>query len=206
MPCITRTSTNPLRAPHAPPISIRRPPRHHHSAPRPISHPRSHPAQPRPAEPNQGQPCIDVDAQDPGSPSSPTPPDKGHPPLTPATIRDPDLLRAPPQDRAPTTLLGWYRLQEDWTKLTVKALRDLTTPGSGLHEAIVDLILWRARKHTQGQHVWIPPIELGQALTHDTAVNVTRQGTVHIRRAPAETDHPADPRSGLQSSSATTTT
>ena len=103
MPCMTQTSTNPLPAPHAPPISIARPPRHHHSAPRPISHPRSHPAPPSPAEPNQGQPYIDVDAQHPGSPSSPPPPDPGHPPLTPSTIRDPDLLRATLQDRAPTT-------------------------------------------------------------------------------------------------------
>ena len=129
----------------------------------------------------------------PRQPIRPTPPDPGHPPLTPATIRDPDLLRATLQDRAPTTPLGWYRLQEDWTKLTVKALWDLTTPGSSLHETIVDLVLWRARKHTQGQHIWIPPIEWGQALTHDTGINVTRQGTVRLRRAPAEMDHAADP-------------
>ena len=174
MPCMTPTSANPLRAPHAPPIPIRRPPRHHHSAPKPISHPRSHPAPPSPAEPNQGQRYVDVDAQDPSNPSSPPSADPGHPPLTPATIRDPDLLRATLQGRALTTPLGWYRLQEDWTKLTVKALRDLTGPGNGLHEAIVDLVLWRARKHTQGQHIWIPPIEWGQALTHDTDINVTR--------------------------------
>ena len=173
---MTQMSTNPLRAPHAPPFSIRRPPRHHHSAPKPISHPRSHPAPPSPAEPNQGQPYVDVDAQDPGNPSSPASPDPGHPPLTPATIRDPDLLRATLQGRAPTTPLGWYRPQEDWTKLTVKALRDLTTPGNGLHEAIVDLVLWRARKHTQGQHVWIPPIEWGQALTHDTDIKSRVEG------------------------------
>ena len=122
---------------------------------------------------HQGQPYVDVDAQDHGNPSSPPPPDPGHPPLTPATIRDPDLLRATLQGRTLTGPLGWYRLQEDWTKLTVKALRDLTTPGQGLHEAIVDLVLWRARKHTQGQHIWIPPIEWGQALTHDTDINVT---------------------------------
>ena len=131
MPCMSQTSTNPLRAPHVPPISIRRPPRHHHSALKPVPHPRSHPAPPSPAEPNQGQPYVDVDAQDPGNPSSPPPPDPGHPPLTPATIRDPNLLRATLQGRAPTTPLGWYRLQEDWTKLSVKALRDLTTPGNG---------------------------------------------------------------------------
>ena len=119
--------------------------------------------------------------------------DPGHSPLTPATIRDPDLLRATLQGRAPTTPLGWYRLQEDWTKLTVKALRDLTTPGSGLHETIVYLVLWRACNHTQGQHVCIPPIEWGQALTHDTDINVTRRGTAHLRRAPAEKDHPGDP-------------
>ena len=80
MPCMTQTSTNPLRAPHTPPISIRRPPRHHHSAPKPISHPRSHPASPNPAEPNQGQPYVDVDAQDPGNPPSPPPPGPGAPP------------------------------------------------------------------------------------------------------------------------------
>ena len=173
--------------------SVRRPPRHHYSALNPISHPRSHLAPPSLAGLNQSQPYVDVDAQDPGNPSSPPPPDPGHPPLTPATIRDPDLLRATLQGRAPTTPLGWYRLQGDWTKLTVKALRDLTTPGNGPHEAIVDLVLWRARKHTQGQHVWIPPIESGQALTHDTDINVTRPGTIRLRRAPAEKDHPADP-------------
>ena len=193
MLCMTQTPANPLRPPQAPPISIRRPPRHHHSAPRLISHPRSHPAPPSPAEPNQGQPYVDVDAQNPGNPYSPPPPDPGHPPLTPATIRDPDLLRATLQGRALTTPLGWYRLQVDWTKLTVKALGDLTTPGNGLHKAIVDLVLWRARKHTQGQHVWIPSIECGQALTHDTDINVTRRGTVRLRRAAAESNHPADP-------------
>ena len=134
------------------------------------------------------------------------PPDPGHPPLTPATIRDPDLLRATLQDRAPTTPLGWYRLQEDCTKLTVKALQDLTTSGSGLHEAIVDLVLWRARKHTQGQHFWIPPIEWGQALTHDTGINVTRQGSVLLRRAPAEMDQPADPNHPEQWEQATAPT
>ena len=206
MPCMTQTSTNPLRAPHMPPISIRRPPRHHHSAPKPISHPRSRPAPPDPAEPNQDQPYVDVDAQDPGNPPSPSPPDPGHPPLTPATIRDPDLLRATLQGRALTSPLGWYRLQEDLTKLTVKALRDLTTPGNGLHEAIVDLVLWRARKHTKGQHVWIPPIEWGQALTHDTDINVTRRGTIRLRRAPAERDHPADPNHPEQWEQATALT
>ena len=118
---------------------------------------------------------------------------QGTPPLTPTTIRDPDLLPATLQGRALSTPLGWYRLQENWTKLTVKALRELTTPGNGLHETIVDLVLWRARQHTQGQHVWIPPIEWGEALTHDTDTNVTRRGITRLRRAPAEKDHPADP-------------
>ena len=206
MPCMTQTSTDPLRAPHAPPISIRRPQRHQHSALRPISHPRSHPAPPSPAEPNQGQPCVNVDTQDPSNPSSQPPADPGHPPRTPSTIRDPDLLRATLQGRAPATPLGSYRLQEDCTKLTVKALRDLTTPGNSLHETIVDLVLWRARKYTQGQHVWIPPIELGQALTHDTDINVTRRGTVRLRRAPAEKDHPADPNRPEQWEQATAPT
>ena len=198
MPCMTQTPTNPLRAPHTPPISVRRPPRHHHNAPKPTSHPRRHPAPPYPAEPNQGEPYVDVDAQDPGNPPSPPPPDPGHPPSTPATIREPDLLRATLQGRALNTPLGWYRLQEDWTKLTVKALRDPTTPGNGLHEAIVDLVLWRARKNTQGLwissvYVWIPPIEWGQALTHNIDINVTRRGTIRLQRAPAEKDRPADP-------------
>ena len=124
---MTQTSTSPLCGPHAHPISNRRPPRHHHSALKPISHPRGHPAPPSPAEPNQGQLYVDVDAQDPGNASSPPPPDPGQPPLTPATIGDPDLLRTTLQGRAQTTPLGWYRIQEDWTKLTVKALLDLTT-------------------------------------------------------------------------------
>ena len=206
MPCMTQTSTNPLRATHTPPISIRRPPRHHQRAPKPISHPRGHRAPYSPVKPNQGQPYVDVDAQDPGNPPNQPNPDPGHPPLTPATIYDPDLLRATLQDRALTTPLGWYRLQEDWTKLTVKALRDLTTPGNGLHKAIVDLVLWRARQHTQGQHVWIPPIEWGQALTHDTDINITRRGTIRLRRAPAQKDHPADPKHPEQWEQATAPT
>ena len=108
-------------------------------------------------------------------------------------MRDPDLPRATLQGRALSTPLGWYRLQVRWTKLTVKALRDLTTPGNGLHQTIVDLVLWRTSRHAQSQHVWIPPIEWGQALTHDTDTNVTRQGTRRLRRAPAERDHLADP-------------
>ena len=192
MLCMTQTSTNPPGALHTPPISIRRPPRHHQSTPKPTSHPRGHPAPPSPAEPNQGQPYIELDAQDPGDPPSPPPPDPEHPLLTPTTIRDPDLLRATLQGRALSTPLGCYRLQEDWTKLTVKTLRDLTTPGNGLCKAIVDLALWRARQHTQGQHVWIPPIEWGQALTDDSDTNLTRRGTIRLQRAPAEKDHPAD--------------
>ena len=62
-----------------------------------------------------------------------------------------------------------------------------------LHEAIVYFVLWRARQHTQGQHIGIPPIEWGQALTHDTDTNVTRRGNTRLRRAPAEKDRPADP-------------
>ena len=192
MPCMTQTSTNPRCAPHTPPNSIRRPPRHHQSTRKPISHRRSHQAPPSPAKPNHGQPYVDVDAEDPSNPPSPPPPDPGHPPLKPTTIRDPDLLRATLQGRALSTPLGWYRLQEDWTKLTVKVLRDLTIPGNGLHEGILDLVLSRARQHTQGQHVCIPPIEWGQALTHHTDTNVRRQGTIRLRRAPAEKDHPAD--------------
>ena len=160
MPCMTQTSTNPLRAPHAPPISIRRPPRHHHSAPRPISHPRSHPAPPSPAEPNKGQPYVNVDAQDPGNPSSPPPPDPGRPPSHTGHHPRP---RPPPsnpprqgRDHSP----GLVPPARGLDQLTVKALRDLTTPGNSLHETIVDLVLWRARKHTQGQHVWIPPIRV----------------------------------------------
>ena len=206
MPCMTQTSANPLRTPHAPPISIRRPPRHHHSAQKAISHPRSHPAPPSPAEPNQGQPYNHVDAQDPSNPFSPPPPGPGAPP--PHTGHHP-RPRPPPRNpprQGPDHPLGWYRLQGDRTKLTVKALRDLTTPGNCLHEAIVDLVLWRARKHTEGQHVWIPPIEWGRALTHDTDINVTRRGTVGLRRAPAEKDQPADPNRPEQWEQATAPT
>ena len=135
-----------------------------------------------------------MDAQDLGSPPSQAPePDPEHPPLTRTTIRDPNLLRATLQGRALNTPLGWYRLQESWTTLTVKALQDLKTPGNRLHEAIVDIVLWRTRRHVQGQHAWMPPIEWGQASTHDTDTNVTRRGTIRLRRAPAEKDHPADP-------------
>ena len=147
-----------------------------------------------------------MDVQHPGNPPSPPPPDPGHPPLTPATIRDPNLLKATLQGRALTTPLGWYRLQEDWTKLSDKALRDLTTPRHGLHEAIVDLVLWRARKDTQGQHVSIPPIGWGQALTHYTDIYITRRGTIRLRRAPAEKDHPADPNHPEQWEQATAPT
>ena len=225
MPCMTQKSTNLPHAPHTPRISVCRPPRHHqsspeglqappqdppatstHGTPEPTSHPRGHPAPPSPAKPAQGHPYIDVDAQDPGSRPRQAPPDLEHPPLTPNTIRDSDLLRATLQGRALHTPLGWYRLQESWTKLTVKALKDLATPGNGLHKAIVNLVLLRARQHAQGQHVLIPPIEWGQALTHDTDTDVTRRGTTRLRRAPAEKDHPADPNHPEQWEQATAPT
>ena len=102
---------------------------------------------PSPTKPAQDHPYIDVDEQDLDSPPRQPPPDPDHPALTPTTIRDPDLLRAALQGGALNTPLGWYRLQESWTRLTVKALQDLAIPGKGLHEAIVDLVLWRARQH-----------------------------------------------------------
>ena len=182
----TQKSTNLPRAPHTPLISVRRSPRHQHTTPErlqappqdppaasthgtpePTSHPQGHPAPPNPAKPAQGYPYIDVDAQDPGSPPRHAPPAPEQPPLKPTTIRDPDFLRATLQGRSLNTPLGWYCLQESWTKLTVKVLQDLATPSNGLHEAIVDVVLWRARQHAQGQHIWIPLIEWGQALTHE---------------------------------------
>ena len=71
---------------------------------------------------------------------------------------------------------------------------------------LLTYLLWRAREHTQGQHVWIPPIEWGHALAHDTDINVTRRGTIRLRRAPAESDHPADPSHPEQWEQATTPT
>ena len=191
MPCMTQKSTNLLCTPHTPPVSVCRPPGHHrstpedhppqdppatstHDTPRPTSHPRDQPAPPCPTKPAQDHQYIDVDAEDRNSPARPRPPDPEHPFLTPTTIRDRDLLRAAHQGRALDTPLGWYCLQERWIGLTVKALQDLAIPGKGLHEAIVDLVLWRARQHAQGQHVWIPQIEWGGALTHDSDTNVTR--------------------------------
>ena len=134
-----------------------------------------------------------MDAQDLNGPPRQAPPDPEQLPLTQTTIRDPDLLRATLQGRVLDTPLGWYRLQESWPGLTVKDLQDVVTPGKGLQEATVDLVLWGARQHAQGQHVWIPPVEWGQALTHNTDANVTRRGTARLRRAPAEKDHRADP-------------
>ena len=122
-----------------------------------------------------------MDAQDPSNPPSPPLPGPGAPHLTSTTLRDPDLLPATLQGRALSTHLGWYTLQESWTKLTVKALWDLTTPGNGLQETVIDLVLWQARQHAEGQHVWIPPIEWGPALTHNIDTNITRPGTIRLR-------------------------
>ena len=185
MPCMTQTSTNPLRAPHAPPISIRRPPRHHHSAPRPISHPRSHLAPPSPAEPNQGQPYVDVDAQDPGSPSSPPPPDPGHPPLHTGDHPRPRPPQSNPPRQGPDHPPGLVpptgRLDQAHRQSPPGPDHPRQRPPRGHRRTV----LWRARKQTEGQHLWIAPIEWGQALTHDTGISVTCRGTVHLRRAPA---------------------
>ena len=159
----------------------------------PTSQPRDHPAPPSRTRPAQDHPYIDLDAQDLDSLPRQAPPDPEHHPLGPSTIRDPDPLPATLQGRALDAPRGWYHLQESSTGLTVKALHGLATPGKGLHEAIVDLVLWRARQHAQGQHVWIPLIEWGQALTHGTDTNVTPRGTTRLRQAPEEKDHPADP-------------
>ena len=103
MPCMTQTSTNPLRAPHrAPrlhPQVSKAPPQR----PETRLAPRSHPAPPSPAEPSQGQPFIDVDAQDPGSPSSPPPRTRDTPPSHRPPSATPTSLRATLQDRAPDT-------------------------------------------------------------------------------------------------------
>ena len=158
MPYMTQMCINLLNSPHTHPISIHTPPRQEERSrgPRttstrdtpepPASRPRDHPAPPRPATPTQERTHIHVDAPDLGNPPRQTPLDPKHPPLTPTTISDPKLLHAALQGRAVDTPLGWYRLQESWTALTVKALRDLTTPGKGLHETIVDLVLWRGRR------------------------------------------------------------
>ena len=159
MPCMTQKSTSLLHAPHTPRISVQRPPRHHqstleghppqgppatstHDTPRPTSHPRDYPAPPSQIWPALDHPYIHVDAQDLDSQPRQTPPDPENPPLTLTTIRDPNLLRAPFQGRALDAPLGWYRLQESWTGLTVKALQNLALPGKGLHEAVVDPVLW----------------------------------------------------------------
>ena len=193
MPCMTQTSTTPLRAPHAPPISIRRPPRHHHSAQKPIPHPRSHPALPSPAEKNQGQPYHDVDAQDPGSPSSPPPPGPGAPP--PHTGHRP-RPRPPPSipprqgpDHPPGLVPPTRQLDQAHRHSPPGPDHPRQRPPRG-HR--LPRTLASPQTHPD-QHVWIPPIEWGQALTHDTGINVTRRGTVRLRRAPAEMDHPADP-------------
>ena len=190
-----QASKTPPEDPRRPAGPTARPPRH--KQPR---HPRAHlsPTRPPgPTQPSQAHPGLPnlstwtrrTPAAHPASP----PPDPSTPPLTPTTIRDPNLLRATLQGRALSTPLGWWRLQEGWTKLTVKALQDLTTPGNGLHEAVVDLLLWRARQHAHGQHLSNPPMEWGQGLTHDTDTNVTHRGTIRLQRAPDKNDHPADP-------------
>ena len=83
-----------------------------------------------------------MDAHALDSPPRQAPPDPEHPPLKLTTIHDPDLLQATLQGRAPDTPLSWWHLQKSWTSLTVEALRDLATAGKGLHEAIIDLVLW----------------------------------------------------------------
>ena len=209
MPYMTQMCTDLLNTPHTPPISVHRPPRHHQRAleectprdPRttgtcdtqgpPTSHPRDDPTPPRSATPAEDHEHINLDTPDLNSPLRNTPPDPEQPhPLTPTSIGDPNLLQAALQGRALESSLGWYRLQDSWTQLTVKALRGLATPGRGHHEAIMIPVLWRACQHTQDQRIWIPSIEWGQALTHNTD---TPKGTTHLQRALAEKDHPADP-------------
>ena len=94
MPCMTQTSTNPLRAPHTP-ISIRWPLRHHQSTPEPTSQPRSHPATPSPGEPNQGAPIHPRGRAGPWQPTQPVPPGHGAPP--PETDHHPGP-RPPPRN------------------------------------------------------------------------------------------------------------
>ena len=100
------------------------------------SHKRDNTAPPSPATPAQHHAHIDVDAPDLNSPGRETHTDPEHPPLTPTTISNLYLLGEALQGRPLDAPLGWYRLQESWNKLTVKAVRDLATPGQGLHEAI----------------------------------------------------------------------
>ena len=84
---------------------------------------------------------IDADTPDLNSPARQTPADPEHISLAPTTIGHPDLPHAALQGRALDTSLGWYRLQESSTALTVKALQDVTTPGKSLNKTILDLVL-----------------------------------------------------------------
>ena len=143
MPCMTHRSTNLLHAPQTPLNFVHRPARYQRSTPEEhppedppatstrdtpgprASHPQDQPTPPSPAKPAQDHTQIDVDAPDLDSPPRQTGPEPGHPPLTPATVSSPDLLRATLQGRALDTPLGRYRLQDSWTKLSIKGHRDL---------------------------------------------------------------------------------
>ena len=152
MPCMTQRSTNLLCTPQTPPIPVSSPQRHHQST----------------QEDHPPQDTLATSTRDTAGPTS-------HPQYHPAPPSP-----AKPAQNVPHNDVDVPDLQGSWTKLTIIALRDLATPGKGLHEAILDLVLWRASKHTQGQHIWIPPIEWGQALAHDTDTNVTRRATRNL--------------------------
>ena len=181
-------------------------PRHHLTAPEPTSHPQGHPAPPSPAEPNQGHPNVNVDAQDPGNLPSPPPPDPEHPP---PSHRPPSATPTPASDpptQGPEHSPGLVPPTRELDQAHRQSPSGPDPPGNGLHETIVDLVLWRACQHAKGQHVWIPPVRWGQALTHGTDTNVTRGGTIRLQRAPAENDHPADPNHPEQWEQATAPT
>ena len=152
-PDVCSPTPRPARAPHLHPQASKTPPQRleaHLSPKKP----------PGTAQPGRAQPGPTIRRRRRAKPRQPIQPTPSGPRAPPPHTGHHPRPRPPPSNpprQGLTTPLGWYRLEEDWTKLTVKALRNLTTPGNGLHEAIVDLVLWRARKHTQGQHVWIPP-------------------------------------------------
>ena len=180
MLCMTPRSTNLLCAPQTPSVSVLRPPGHHQSTPEEhpqqeaptattrdtpgpaTPHSRDHPAPPTPAKPAQHHQHIDGNALDLEGPPRPTPPDPGHPPFTPATI-DHQRPRPPPSN-PPRQGPG----HSPWLVLPTRELDQAhrqgpgpSHPGKGRHEAIADLILWRARQHTKGQHIFDPPRRVG---------------------------------------------
>ena len=196
---MTQISTDLPYSPHMPPISVHGPPGHHQHASEelptqgpcttgsgatlqpPASRPQDPPAPPRPATPTVEP--IDMDADTPWL-RAPPPHIEHHQP--------PKAAPCSPPSQGPGYPSGLLSLAGALDPPHRQGPQRPHHPRAGPPRGHRGPLALGARLQVQNQHLWIPPIEWTQTLTHETNTYTNKKNT-HLRRALTEKDHLADP-------------